>query len=281
VRLSERILHHLPAVLVHDPVAVDERLDAALAEATRRWPQVTIDPDAFAVWVAARVPEGAPSLETALDALRLPDLYLACACAENDPAALAAFDLAFLAPDAQASDDLKQRLRQKLFVAEPGKPPPRIALYAGRGDLARWVRAALARMKIDEARAVREVPTEDALLDAIGLDPEHGPDLAHLKQDARATLQPALREALESLSDRERALLLQYYVDGLGVTELGKLFGLAASNVSRTLARARLQIASQMRRVLLRDHQLGGAELDSLIGLVQSQLSVTGGLRRS
>ena len=194
----------------------------------------------------------------------------------EDPKLLAAFELAFLAGDSRTSDDVKQALRQKLFVGAA----PRIVLYAGRGDLARWVRAAATRMTIDETRKAHEIPTEDALLDAIGIDPGHGPELAHLKRDARETIQAAFREAVGALADRDRQLLLQYYIDGVGVVELGKLFGLAASNVSRRLAKIRVSLLSGIRRALLRHKKIHGDELDSLVDLVRSQLSLTSDLRQ-
>ncbi|MBS1121925.1 MAG: putative DNA-binding regulatory protein [Deltaproteobacteria bacterium] len=276
MQLSRLLLGHLAETVCHDPATVDARLATAIADAHRRWPGVVVEPARFVAAVAIRIPTSPPSLEQALDGLRLADLYLACACAAGDPKALAAFELAFLAGDSRTSDDTKQELRQKLFVG----PNPRIAQYAGRGDLARWVRAAAARIAIDLARAVREVPTEDALLTAIGIDPGHGPALSHLKEDARRTLQAALREAIETLSDRERSLLLQYYIDGVGVVELGKLFSLAPSNVSRSLGKARVVLLAGIRRSLMRHKKIHGDELDSLVGLVGSQLSLTGGLRQ-
>lgn len=278
VRLSRLLLRHLPDTLRRGD-RLEEKLEGLLEEAQRRWPGVVLDPAAYFGWVAARIPADARSVEEALDGLRVADLYLACACAGGDAKALAAFDAAFLAGDSRTSDDLKQALRQKLFVADRGGAP-RIALYAGRGDLSRWVRAALARMAIDEARAAREIPTEDALLDAIGIDPGMSPEVAQLKKDARAAFQAAFREAVETLSDRERNLLVQYYIDGLGLVELGVLYSLAPSNISRTLAKSRVQLLSGIRRSLLRRKKLGGDELESLVNLVRSQLSLTGGLRK-
>jgi RNA polymerase sigma-70 factor (ECF subfamily) len=278
VQLARQLLHDAPAVPHCDASAVDARLVAALADATNRWPGVVIAPGAFVSWVAARIPAHAPTIEAALDGLRLADLYLACACAAGDSSALAAFDAAFLRGD--SSDDVKQRLRQKLFVARPDGTAPRIALYAGRGGLGHWVRAALTRMTIDEARVNREVPTEDALLDALGIDPEHGPELAAVKRDARQTLQAAVREAVATLADRDRTLLLQYYVDGVGLAQLGKLVGLSPSSVSRTIAKARLSLVSRIKRALMKHKKISGDELDSLVELVRSQLSLTGELRR-
>jgi RNA polymerase sigma-70 factor (ECF subfamily) len=258
----------------HADMALDPAvLAAAIDDARRQWPGVEVAPDAFAAWVDARQ---AP--DTPLASLRLGDLYLACACAAGNSKALAAFEAAYLAPDTRTSDDLKQALRDKLFVAT-AKGPPRIALYAGRGDLGRWTKATLTRMEIDAARAAREVPTEDALLEAIGIDPAHDPEVAQLRKDAKAVLQAAMREAFAALADRERAMLLQYYVDSVGVVELGKLYGLAPSNISRTIAKTRVQLVAQIRRALLRSHQIHGDELDSLVGLVGSQLSLTGHLR--
>jgi RNA polymerase sigma-70 factor, ECF subfamily len=279
VRLANQLVRHLPDGIRLDENVVDELLEAALAEAHRRWPSVKVSAARFIGWVAVRVSPDAATVEESLRDLRLADLYLACGCADGDGAALAAFDLAYLAGDSRTSDDVKQLLRKKLFVAESGGAP-RIALYAGRGDLARWVRAAMARLTIDSVRGEREIPTEDALLDAIGIySPADGPDIAHQKSDARASLQLAIREAVKALTDRQRTLLLQHYIDGVGVVELGKLFGVAPSNVSRALAKARILLVSQIRRSLVRHKGIHGDQVDSLVDLVQSQLSLTGALR--
>ena len=275
MRLSSRLLASCPA-LAHDANVVEERLASGIAAARIRWPSVSVDEDRFIAWLAERIDAESPSVESALDKLRLADLYLAYGCAAGDPRALAAFDAEFLANDVRTTDDVKQLLRQRLFVGNQ----PRIASYAGRGELGSWVRTVATRIAIDAARVVREVPTEDALLDAIEIDPSRGPAYDVLKADARQCLQAALREALAALSDRERTLMLQHYIDGVGVVELGKLFDLAPSNISRQLAKTRATLLSHVKRWMMRQRNLGGAELDSLLNLVQSQLTVTGGLRR-
>lgn len=254
---------------------LSERLLAAVAEAQTRWPGVRVDDARFEAWVHARRDPDAP-VETALDKLRLAELYLACACAAGETRALAAFDAEYLARDSKISDDVKQKVRQRLFVGDA----PRIANYGGRGELGSWVRTVATRIAIDESRGVREVPTEDALLDALDIDASSGPAYDVLKAEAKQFMQTALREALAALSARDRTLLLQYYIDGVGVTELGKLHGLAASNISRQLAKARVTLLAQVKRSIMRQKQLGASELDSLLDLVRSQLTITGGLRR-
>ncbi len=251
-----------------------------MEEARRTWTGVEVEPATFAAWLATRFPPEAESVEGVLEALKLSDLYLACACAFGDAVALAAFDRAFLASDSRTSDDVKQALRQKLLVAEKGRPP-RISDYAGRGDLRRWIRASLARMQIDAMRAEKEIPTEAALLEAIGIDPGQGPEMAQLKKDSKAAFEQAFGEAVLALSDRERTLLQQYYIDGVDLAGLGKLHGVNPSTVSRNLARARAVLLSGMRKSLLKRKKiLPGDSLDSLVNLVRSQLELTGGLRR-
>src|SRR5205823_11653356 len=82
------------------------------------------------------------------------DLYLAFACGSGASGALAAFEASVLpqALGAIASidrsvdfaADVQQALRQKLFVAEPGREA-KILGYAGKGPLDAWVRAAAVR----------------------------------------------------------------------------------------------------------------------------------------
>jgi RNA polymerase sigma-70 factor, ECF subfamily len=252
-----------------------EPVTAAIAEARVRWPEIAIDASRVATWIEARLDGDAPSLDDALAKLHLVDIILACACATGDSRALGAFDAAYVAADTRMTDDLKQQLRVRLFVGDS----PRIATYGGRGTLASWVKAVATRIAIDALRAQHEVSTEDAMLDAIELDASRGPVRDVLKAEARTVMQTALREALAELSALERTLLLQYYIDGVGVVELGKLHGLAASNISRRLAKTRSTLLAHMKRSLMRNHRLAGNDLDSVIDLVRSQLSVTGGLR--
>ena len=278
--LSTRFIARFDGERRHEAEAVERLLVAAIAEATRRWPGVAADAAGFADWVAARVPADAGSLAAALAELRLPELYLTCACAGGSEPAIAVFDAEFIARDRRSSDDEKQLLRQKLFLSDDGSPP-RIVRYGGRGDLGRWVRTVAARIAIDGARAPHELATDDALLDALTRDRGPSPEYAQLKQDARKIVQSALNEAFAELSARERTILLQYHLDGVGVVELGRLYDVAPSTISRNLARIRAFLLARVRRSLMCHHKLWGEELDRLIAFAQSQLSLGGALLRA
>ncbi len=130
-----------------------------------------VDPYAdreFARVLASRRGADAP------DVARVPELYLAFACARRDPAAIAWFDAHYLREvDAAASrfdtlpvsiDDVRQRAREKLYLSDP----PALAGYQGRCELRGWVRAFALHMLINiVTREARERPTDDGFFDAV------------------------------------------------------------------------------------------------------------------
>ena len=128
-----------------DPRAIAEAHEAARTQ----WRSVEVPLERFTRWIDARLSEG-----DELHTLRTADLYLTCACASNEPHALEVFEkkvlpavdraLARLSLSSAAIDETKQVLRRRFFVGVDGAAP-RIAAYAGRGDLRSWVRAAAVR----------------------------------------------------------------------------------------------------------------------------------------
>ncbi|MDC3958978.1 sigma-70 family RNA polymerase sigma factor [Polyangium jinanense] len=290
-RPADLLWHHLapPArEKLGSPAAIGPLLEERLRAAKDAWPAVDLPDAVFVPQIAARL-QTAPAPADALASLHISDLYLACACAEGHRAALAAFDARYIATLDRAlqritrggvsPDDIKQILRQKLLVAEPGRPP-KIADYAGRGDLRRWVHAVAVRSGIDALRAEKETPTEEALLDAIELGGDH-PELAHLKDTSRAEFKAAFRDALNALPDRERSLLLQYHIDGNSLEELGALYHVVPSTISRSLAKARATLFGRVRVTLMLRMRLTGEEVDSLVRLLQSQFELSTNLLES
>jgi len=286
-RLSEVFLEQVGGRELAHSEARDELeglLERAVASARAAWPGIEVPPRVFLGWLSARLTAaGVETLERTLSALRLGDLYIACAWARGDRAALAVFERLY-APELLSAvhridrsgshaEDVLQAVRHKLFVEEPGCGP-KIGEYSGRGELRRWLRAVAVRAGIDAVRAAREVPVEEDLLDAIEVPADH-PELAHLKHASLAELKPALREALGALGARERRLLQQYYLDGANLEALAALHRVTPSAVSRSLAKARATLVGRIRNALIARLRLSGREVDNLLHLVQSQLELS------
>src|SRR5437762_6505315 len=89
-------------------------------EARAIWPDVPLPYARFSEYLSERVPRGTDLAQTLADTHGA-DLYLACACAAGEPAALAAFERKYL-PQVEAhlrgrnlmpesTDEVKQQLR--------------------------------------------------------------------------------------------------------------------------------------------------------------------------
>jgi RNA polymerase sigma-70 factor (ECF subfamily) len=244
------------------------------------WPAIDLSTDRFIAYFAARLPAGADPA-AALRAVNAADLYLACACAQGDPAALAAFDahcltavdraLARLDLDADTVSEVKQRLRRALLVAEHG--PPRIAGFAGRGALRSWVRV----LAVHEAWAVlrargRQPAGDDRIADLASAGAT--PEIDYLKRTYRRDFERAFRAALQTLPARDRTLLRQHFLDGITINELGALHGAHRATIGRWLERARDRVLAATRAHLMETLDVPRAELESILRLVLSQLDL-------
>lgn len=253
-----------------------QTLAATLAEARRQHPGVCVEPARFGAYLAAR-PGGAAHAA---------DLYLACACADGDAAAIARFE-ALCIPAARAAiarvdaspavvEELVQDLRDRLLCSDPPGSPPRVAGYGGRGPLTGWVRAAALRLALNRRRDRARAPlvsSDEALGQAAAEtgDPELGLIRAHYRDDFRA----AFQAALAALSSRDRTLLRLHLLDGLTAEQIGAMHRAHRVTVARWLGQARRQLLDDTRRRFAERLGLPGAEIESLTGLVPSRLDLS------
>ncbi|XXF76298.1 sigma-70 family RNA polymerase sigma factor [Myxococcaceae bacterium GXIMD 01537] len=257
-----------------------------LRVARAAWPALELDPAAFLAHVAGCLSREADA--RALASLRAVDLYLASGCAAGDARAVALLeqhhgrevDAAWArgGQDKLAREDLRQRVWQKLLVARPGQRPG-IAEYAGRGALGSWIRMVALREMLDAVR-VRRAVGDPARLEELGeaweaASPEDGPELAHIKSLYRSHFNTAFREALETLGPRERNLLRQTYVHGLGAAELASLYRVHRVSVARWLVAARRQVLERTRSVLAQRLNLDAAQLDSILRMARSGVELS------
>lgn len=245
------------------------------------WPTVRVEPAAFAELIEEKLaadPGGDPAT------LAAADLYLACGCAAGDRAALAAFEARYVSQlpgalsrmrlDRAALDEVLQTVRERLLVAQGGRPP-RVREMAGRGDLGALVRVAAIRTALNLLRGERrrgEESGEDLVELLAG---EVDPARSIMEGEVRAALKAAFEEALAGLDPRQRNLLRLHLRYRLGIDEIGRLHRVHRATAARWLERVRDRLRRDTRRLLARRLGERGAELDGLFGLVDSRLEIS------
>jgi RNA polymerase sigma-70 factor (ECF subfamily) len=266
------------------PPDLDQRLAALAAAGAASWPSLSVPSADFITHLAERVPADASDLGAFLEELHAADLYLACACARGLPGAIATFEathgalvVSFIARIDRAPafvSEVMQLCRQRVFVGTI-ENPPRIRSYAGRGPLAGWVGIAAQRIALDlvdkektEARA-----RERAVAEEIGA--ELDPELQYIKERYRDAFERAFARAVEDLGARERALLRLQIAGGLTLEQIGTMYKVNASTISRWIAGVRAQLLSETERLLRAELRLSPPEFNSLARVLASQLDIS------
>lgn len=238
----------------------------------------------FAAHIAAVLP--ADATPETLARLRGGDLYLAYACAHGETLALEAFEAEFgrdidlaIARSGNvnlAKDEFRQLVRNKLFVASPGRRP-KIADYAGRGDLRSWVRVTALRMIVDLVRqhaGDREVPLEAEALGAIPA-PGDDPELDYMQRVFKTEFREALQTAFARLTPRERNLLRHQVLHGLNIDQVGALYRVHRTTAFRWIEKARRSLLQHARDALKQRLHVHSGEFLSIMRVVQGDLEVS------
>lgn len=209
------------------------------------------------------------------------ELALAEACARHDPAAIARFEASYFAeletvcrrfPALPLTlDDVKQRMREKLFLSDP----PAVGSYAGQGDLGGWVRAATLNLLLNvTARETREEPTERQFFEAV-VDAAPSAEAQFLKQSCRNEFEHAFVAAMAQLTARERSLLRYAYADGLGVDEIAPVFAVHRATAARWVARARVRLVTLTRAELMTRLGVDEQDAESIVRVALSRIGTT------
>jgi RNA polymerase sigma-70 factor (ECF subfamily) len=262
---------------------LERRLHEILDACRAAWPGLGVPDDAFVRHLAENLPaEG--DLDSCLSRLNCPDLYLACGCAVSDSAALATFDGRILSQAASVLqrmglsgpqiDEVVQVLRTKLLVAdERGRSP--LMAYAGRGPLVGWVRTAARRTALSLRRNMDEQIGDDGDrgLDRIPIPADA--ELEYLRNRYQAEFKRAVEDAIATLDAEQRRVLRLHYQDGLSIDRIHVLLGVHRATAARWIRAAATAVRDETHRLLHARLGLSSAELDSLAGLVQSQLHLS------
>lgn len=261
--------------------ALDEAWAAAWTSARAAWPDVAVDEAWFAAVIARRLPADVEPL-AGLAGLRVPDLYLACACVRGQADALRAFERSFgdqLAAAARrggatAPDEVVARLRERLLVG----PDAKLADYAGAGPLARWLKIAAQRLAIDMGRSDRVRGNDPAsrgdgeLVDRIGSE---DPELQLLKDRYREAFREAFSRAMAALTPRARTMLRLHLIHGLSIDEIAPMHDVHRATAARWLAAARAEVLEGSRARLGELLAADAREVESIMHLIASRLDVS------
>lgn len=215
---------------------------------------------------------------------RQQDLELVAACLAGDEAALTRLEsdvigavgptIARIDSSPAFGDEVRQRLRIKLLVGEGGRRPG-LASYEGRGSLSSWVHVVAARIAISLKRGdARRKEAAEPDLDDGPFDLED-PELAHIRGAYRNEFHEAFREAVGTLSPRERTILRLRYLDQVNIDGIGRIYRVHRATVARWIAAAREKIAEETRRAMAARLAVTSSQLDSLIRLVRSDLELS------
>jgi RNA polymerase sigma-70 factor (ECF subfamily) len=258
-------------------------LGEAIAAGRAAWPDLSLAPESFVVFLAERALSDRDPVE-ALASLAVADLYLACACACGDAVAMRLFDRVFLPRvagyvakvqrSAAFADEVGQRLRSRLLFSE-ASAPPKIASYKGTAPLAVWLRTAAVRT----ARNLVESQRRDTRLDSRRrrtlADPAPDPEVDLIKRQYAAEFRAALQETIAGLPIREQNVLRLYFLDDTPLRAIGAMYRVHESTVARWIARCRESIAAETRRRLRERLRLGPSELASVMAQLESRLDLS------
>jgi RNA polymerase sigma-70 factor (ECF subfamily) len=248
----------------------------------RAYPQIGLDPERFFAHVRERAADAA-----AAEALHGADLYLACACATGDQQALAAFEARYIVEvplfltgverSEAIVDEVKQLVRERLFVAPAKDARPKIVDYSGRGPLGSWLRVVTLRVASNRRRGLDNRPhlALDDERDATEMLRAVDPELAIIKTHYQGEFNEALRTAFAALSARERLIFRLHFVDGLNIDRIGVVFQVHRATVARWIVTAREGLIEKTMALLGERLRMAPGDVESLLKLVRSKLELS------
>jgi RNA polymerase sigma-70 factor (ECF subfamily) len=265
------------ASLQADEAGLQHLLDGALRRA--RDGAVGVDDEVMARALGAAVGDDAHQVGARLLRIHAADLALATGALAGVPSATQAFHALVRSVRARIQhlddtghlDDAVQRVLARLLTAE-GNQAPRLRAYHGAGPLAGYVQVALTR----EALALRPqslVDDGDAILRIV--DSSDDPEVRVLKERYSSELKATFHEVLATLAPKDRLLLRQSLLDGLGVEALAQLYGVHHATAARRLTALRDHIGDQVRTRLRARLLVSEETLQSILRLLRSRIDLS------
>lgn len=222
-------------------------------------------------------------LAGAVQALHPDELCLTLAAVAKDPRAFEALDRDFLLkaadlaarlnPSSEFTDEIAQSLRERLFLCGV-KRAPRIGDYDGSTPLPTWLNVVARHCAIDLLRARSQPPPglDDHLQRLVR---SSTPELQAMSEQVGAEFRVAVGEAIESLGNRNRAVLRLFIKDGASLDALARSYGVHRATVARWIATSRATLRQRTCQNLARLLGASEDEVDSLLRAERSNLDVS------
>jgi RNA polymerase sigma-70 factor (ECF subfamily) len=211
--------------------------------------------------------------------LYLRDLYLTCGCVNQSEKAWKAFDvryrrfitdlIRFCFRQGTDNEEIADSVLVSLYLPDRSGRQ-RIASYDGRSSLATWLRVIVVNRaindrnerKVDNEENVKDVPDSRAVLNI---------EAAIQARRYSKALNESLNDAFQTLTARERLMLLWRYQDNLQLGEIAKYLGIHQSNVTRQLVRLQARLRETVIQTLASRHHLSPTAIqECLVEIVEN-----------
>jgi len=223
-----------------DPEALRKAYDTGV----EHWPGVQLGPEVFFERVTNTIRNSPHGESISIDDLKVEDLYLVAALEGGDNRAWEVFHTTYrphvmqalgrLIRDSREREEMAEEVLASLFMPREGACGIPLNTYSGKGGLKGWVQVTAVRRVY---RNTRDRRRENWVRQ--GKEPQ-GP--AHLDPGARVgnqeildALRTAVPRALQGLEQEDRTLLRMRYQRGFQLKDLGKLYDLDKSTLSKRL----------------------------------------------
>ncbi|MBP9088116.1 MAG: hypothetical protein KBG15_18485 [Kofleriaceae bacterium] len=251
--LVDAVLGALPAELRLRFEETRGTMTEQLAAERQVEPALPLDNHLVATVVAHIVRQ--PDIESGVARFRLGDLALTTWAVRND-AGIAAFERRYRATIDKvvarfrelAPDELRQRLRVRLFVSAPGTAP-RLAEYAGFGFLQNWLKVTALRAFVDVTRS-EKLKRNAVELDDLLTDDKTSPTGAVARAQLQQVVKTAFAAAVAELSPRERIFLRHTLIEHHTLDQVAASYAVHRATVARVLSQAKESIMTAMRTTL-------------------------------
>jgi RNA polymerase sigma-70 factor (ECF subfamily) len=259
-----------------------DQIDAATARGRSAFPHLLVDDEIFALHLARALKRMSDS--ATLADLAAEDLYLACACLTGAAIATTALmarhaDLIRRTVERLAgksnADEIIQELFSRLLVGSVDSPPE-IVDYAGRGPLARWLEVVAERAALMWLRTERRKAN---VAERAAMEPrpvsETSPEAVLFRERHEIAFEQALKEALQRVPTKDRAILRLHFVDDVSTEKIGKMLGVSQPTASRWLKKVRSTILTDLKLILRREINISSSEIESLASLATRRLDLS------